>query len=171
MQKTINGYFWPYRIDDMGNVEREKTPGKWVPIKPFIKRRDKKQGAYGRLCVRMKDVDGKWHNVFVKNLVVDAFLGGRKPGEHYGHRNGFIQDCSVYNLVKVTEKEVGEKTGGASRRAVEKVDKRGRVVALYSSVTEAAEKNYMSRKAIWMRCTKRVRNPYSLDGHTYRYER
>lgn len=169
MWKEIDGYFWPYRINDMGEVQRQTRLDEWTPIKSFLVRH-KKGYSYGRLCVRMKFADGKWANVFVKNLMIDAFFGGRKDGDMYTFRNGMSSDCSRYNLVRTNEKKVGEKTGGASRRAVEKVDKRGRVVALYSSVTEAAEENYISRKSIWMRCTNRVRNPYLLDGYTYRYE-
>lgn len=170
MWKPINGYFYPYRINDMGEVEREKNPGEWIPVNSFVKRDKDHKGGSGRLCIRVKLANGTWANAFVKNLMIDAFFGGKKPGDVYTHRNGAVSDCSIYNLVKSTEKEVAKRVGGASRRSVEKVDKRGRVVALYSSVTEAAEKNFMSRKSIWMRCTKRVRNPYLLDGYTYRYE-
>ena len=108
--------------------------------------------------------------MFVKGLMIDAFFGGRKDGEVYMHRNGSFQDCSVFNLVKTTEKDVGKKSGGASRKAVEKVDRDGNVVALYASTVEAAKANYISRKSIWMRCTNRVQDPYLLDGYNYRYE-
>ena len=166
MWKPINGYFWPYRINEMGDVERQIDDDEWVSIHPFITWNKHR----GRLFVRRKSADGKWLNVVVKNLMIDAFFGGRKPGDMYAHRNGMISDCSVYNLVKTNLKKVGQTTGGGNRRAIEKVDKNGQVVALYSSVTEAAEKNFISRKAIWLRCKKRLKDPYMLDGCTYRYE-
>lgn len=170
MWKPINCYFWPYRINDMGEVQRLNHMDEWVPVNSFVKRDRDHKGGSGRLCIRVKLANGKWANVFVKNLMIDAFFGGKKPGVVYTHRNGAVSDCSVYNLVPSTEKEVAKRVGGASRRSVEKVDKQGRVVALYASVTEAAEKNFMHRKSIWMRCTNQVRNPYLLDGYTYRYE-
>ena len=170
MWKTIDGYFYNYRINELANIEREVAPNEWRPLKPFLQRENGRPNCRSRLCVRFKTTDGKWKNVIVKNLMVDAFFGGRKPGEVYIHRNGSVQDCTVYNLVKGTQKDVGERTGGASRRSVEKVDKYGQVVALYPSTLEAAKANYMSRKAIWMRCTNKVRDPFKLNGYTYRYE-
>ena len=139
-------------------------------MNPCVQRDKQHNNGNGRLYIRMKTKDGKWKNVFVKSLMIDKFFGGYKGNEVYAHRNGFIQDCSVFNLVKTTRQEVGKKSGGSSRRSVEKVDRYGNVVALYASTAEAAKANYISRKSIWMRCTNQVKDPYLLDGHTYRYE-
>lgn len=169
--KTIDGYFWRYRINDMARVEREKKPGEWIPVKPFIYRDKKHHNSSGRLAIRMKTVDGQWMNIFVKNLMIDAFFGGRKPGDVFIHRNGFFQDCSIYNLIRTTEQKVGERTGGAGRKSIEKIDSDGNVLDLYSSVTEAAEKNFVSRKFVSNRCGKRVKNPFALTGFSFRYEK
>lgn len=169
MWKMIDGYFSPYRIDEEANVERLHADGKWFRLSPYMLRNKGK--GYSRLCVRMQKTDGKYLNVKVKRLMVDAFFGGKKPGVVYGHRNGMSGDCSVYNLYPTTKKTIGKKSGGSERRSVEKIDREGNVIALYSSVTEAAQKNYLCRKSVWVRCAGRLKgDPFALDGYNYRYE-
>ena len=168
MWKPIDGYFWPYRIYEEAEVQRQIGPDEWRPLSHSISRDTGHE--YGRVFVRMRLADGKYKNVFVKGLMVDAFMGGKRPGQVVIFKNGMMTDCALVNLAFSTRKKIGEQTGGASRRSVEKVDRDGNVVGLYSSVSEAAEKNYISRKSIWMRCTHQVRDPYALDGYDYRYE-
>ena len=59
MWKSIDGYFYPYRIDEMGNVERESKPGVWTPLKPFVQRDRQHDNGHGRICIRMKTPEGK----------------------------------------------------------------------------------------------------------------
>lgn len=168
MWKPIDGYFWPYRINEEGEVQRLTDSGEWSPIKACLSRT---QGhPYGRLVVNMKRPDGKFRNTFVKTLMIDAFLGGKKPGVCYILKNGMQTDCSLNNIGMTTPTQVGKVHGGGLRKAVEKVDRDGNVVELYPSVIEASRKNYISRKSILIRCQNKVRDPYSLDGYTYRYE-
>lgn len=169
MWKTIDGYYWPYRIDEEAHVERQRESGEWTPLSSFISRTN--GGGYGRLCVRLRMPDGRYKNVFVKNLMVVTFMGGRRPGTVVGLRNGMIGDCSLNNLYFTTQKQISSKTGGASRRPIEKVDREGNVVGLYASMVEAAQKNYISRKSVWVRCKNRLQDPFALDGFNYRYER
>lgn len=172
MWKNIDGYFWPYRIDDEANIEwLNPKNGKWIRLKPVIEQKKKGNGVYGRLAVWMKRKDGRFKRVYVKSLVIDAFFGGKKEGVVYSFKNGFFQDCSIYNLYPTTQTKVNERYGGGLRKSVEKIDKYGNVLDLYASVTEAAEANYVSRTFVINRCRKKVKNPFSLTDFSFRYER
>ena len=164
MWVDIPGYKWPYRIDSEGTVEKQMPNGSWVRLKPYISGRT-------RACVKMRTVDNKKVDVPVVWLMADAFMQGRKPGMCIVHKNGSKLDCGFENLQYATRPQCGKMSGSNRRRPVFKVDRAGRVVAVYRSVTEAARKNYLSKTAVWHRCTGRVHDPYSLDGYNYRYER
>lgn len=168
MWKQIDGYFWPYRINEEGEVQRLTDSGKWTPIKAFLSRN--KSHPHGRLVVNLKKTDGRFQNTLVKKLMVDAFLGGGKPGVCYILKNDMLADCSLNNIAISTPEQVGKKNGGGRRRSIEKVDRDGNVVELYSSITEASRKNYISQKSILIRCQNKIQDPYRLDGFTYRYE-
>lgn len=169
--KPLNGYFWPYRIDEDANVEwlNPKTD-EWVRLKPFMVR-TKQGGSYGHLCVRIKTAEGRFKNVYVKSLMIDAFFGGKKEGYVFKFKNGSITDCALCNLERVPQGEFYKETGGGLRRSVEKIDKHGNVLELYSSVTEAAEKNFMTRRCVSDRCRNRIKKPFATDGFSFRYER
>lgn len=167
--KPIDGYFWPYRINEEAVVQRQVGPDEWVTLTCFITK--DKANKNKRLRVRMRLTDGKYTNVLVKNLMVDAFMGGRKPGRLVTFKNGMVSDCALVNLMYTTPEEVGRRYGGGLRRSVEKIDKRGRVIELYASVSEAARKNFMSTKAIQGRCLNKVKDPFALNGYSFRYER
>lgn len=170
MWKPINGYFHPYRINEEAEVEwlNPKTD-EWVRIKPFMVR-GKRDISYGHLCVRMKTESGRFKNVHLKTLVIDAFFGGKKDGVVYGFKNGSITDCAIYNLYPTTQEEVSGRAGGHLRRSIEKIDRQGNVLDLYSSITEASKKNFMSRKSVTIRCQNKVKDPFELTGFSFRYE-
>lgn len=165
--RLIPGYFYQYRINELGQIEKLLDSGKWYRLKPFIKR--DRYHTNGKLQMRMRLENGRYSNISVKNLMIDTFLGGRKPGVVYGLRNGSTTDCSVYNIYPSTLHDVLKRTGGINRRAVEKVDRDGNVLELYASVSEAADKNYIARKSILARCKNRMKDPY-INGYTFRYE-
>ena len=167
--RRIDGYFWPYRINEDAVVERQLDNGSWRRLNPYIVR--DKGKTYGRLVIKMKRSDGRYLQQSIKNLMADAFLGGRRPGTVIGMRTPFIMDCSLSNLYITTQSDIGKRNGGPNHRSVEKVDRDGNVVALYSSVREAAKKNYMSRRAVARRCNCTIKgDPFLLDGFNYRYE-
>ena len=171
MWKMLDGYFWPYRINEDAQIEKLWPSGEWRPVKPYIMREGRGAYAQGILAVHLKLADGTRRNVMVKHLMADAFLGGRKPGDAYTHRNGCISDCSLGNIVKTTQSSMGKLHGGGMRKSVEKIDRDGNVLDLYSSVTEAAKKNYVSRKVVYYRCTDKIEgDPFSLLGYSFRYE-
>jgi len=170
MWKQIDGYRYPYRINEEAVVQRQLKDGSWQTLGAYFQGG---RGAAGRLAVRMTRAPKQYETRFVVDLMVDAFLGGmRPPGKVLTHRNGMRADCSLENLVWTTPSAIGKRYGGSNRRSVEKVDRRGHVVALYRSISEAAECEHCHRKAIIMRCRNQLHtNPFLLTGYTYRYER
>ena len=54
-------------------------------------------------------------------------------------------------------------------RAVEKIDRQGRVIARYSSMKEAAEANYLCQPSVADRCYGRIKKCWDADGCTYRF--
>ena len=164
MWVDIPGYRWPYRIDDEGTVEKQLPNATWVKLNPYLTGRD-------RVCVKMRTAENKKVDVPVVWLMADAFMQGRIPGMCIVHKNGSKFDCSLRNLRYMTHAQCGKLSGSNRRKPVLKLDKSGEVVAIYKSVTEAANKNYLSKTAVWHRCTGKVKNPYDLDGYNYKYER
>lgn len=162
--RLIEGFYWPYRINIKAEIERQLDSGRWRPVKSYNDRRTR------RLMVHMKRANGVFTSIPVKQLMRDVFMGGERPEKVVSFRNEMYTDCSLENLYFTTRTAVAKRTAGGGRRSVEKVDRDGNVVDLYASVSEAARKNYTSRKAIWFRCTHRAKDPFSLDGFNYRYE-
>lgn len=161
---SISGYLWPYRINDEGTVEKQLSNGTWTRLKPYLAGRN-------RICVKMRTADNRKIDVPVVWLMADAFMQGRQPGLCIVHKNGSKFDCSRNNLQYMTHAECGKISGDNRRRPVLKVDRHGNVVGVYRSVTEAASRNFISKTAVWHRCAGKVKDPYGLDGYSYKYER
>lgn len=160
---AIEGYRWPYRINRKGCVQKQMEDGSWYTLKPYTSGRS-------RVAVKLRSIDNRKIDVPLVWLMADAFMGGRRPGYGIVHRNGAKFDCELENLKFVPLKECGRLSCRSRRRAVEKVDRSGRVVAIYASAREAARKNFISQNSIWARCNGKVKDPFRLDGHDYRYE-
>ena len=163
MWKEIYGYKYPYKISDMADIIKfDPLVEKWVRISTFRN--------WNRLYVTLAGLDGKRHSVAVSNLMANAFMGGKKPGECITYKNGSRMDCCLYNLKKMSKIDACKKSRYAKRRSVCKVDQDGNVVEVYSSLVEAAEKNFISYGAIQNRLYGKIKDPYRLDGFNYVYE-
>ena len=162
--KEIPGYRFRYRINDEAVVQKQMDDGSWFALKPYISGRN-------RAAVKMRTADNRKVDVPVVWLMADAFMGGRKPGTAIIHKNSSKLDCSLGNLKMIPRKECGKLSCRSRRKAVMKLDREGNVVAIYASGREAAEKNFISQNSIWARCMGKVKDPYRLDGHDYRYEK
>ena len=161
--RAIEGYRWPYRINEDGVVQKFYR-NKWVTMMPRFKPK------YGRVLVTMQTPDGKALDVPVVWLMADAFLGGRRPGHCITYRDGLRTNPSRWNLIFVTRAELLKRCGGIRRKAVLKIDRDGEVVEIYRSATEAAKANFMSRSAICLKCEGKVKDPRRTDGYDYKYE-
>lgn len=161
MWKLVEGFGGRYRVSDTGIVQHLSKRGKWQEVKPFLNYQAK---------VHMFREDGTRTVRPVARLVAELWMGGIPEGYCVIHRNGSKFDNDVTNLKIVPRGEACQLSAGSKRRSVEKVDKKGNVVAVYRSVTEAAKKNYMTQSAVSGRCLGTVKNPWKYDDYTYRFE-
>lgn len=170
--KDIPNYDGWYQINDEGDV-RSWRGGRWGRLnKPrllrsFLRGRGKKSRAR---YVKLTDPFGVSKDVKVLSIMVDVWLGGCPEGMVPYHRNGDLNDNYIGNIGFATPKDLGMMTGGQSKRkAVFKVAPDGEVAAVYLSAREAARQNHMSYQTVLDRCNRRVKNPFALDGHDYRF--
>lgn len=174
--RDIPGYDGAYQISRMGDVRSWRWRGR-CSKKPHLLTQYKRQPRgnghrSNRYYVKLTTPDGKAREVAVIGIMVDVWLGGRPPGMVAYHRNGDLADNCLHNIAFATPKELGTKTGAqSSRRPVAKVDKSGEVVSVYPSARAAARANHMSYQTVLDRCNGKVKNPYALDGHDYRFEK
>lgn len=169
--KEISGYYYRYRISDWGIVQRYyPNRHEWVTKKAAL--RGHVIGSR-RLAVKLVVEPMKYKEVYVVDLMAEAFMGGRAahPNMVITHKNGCKTDCSYKNLMWITKQDLGRMCGKKNGHSVEKIDKEGNVVHLYRSVTECCEKEYMSRRTLWRILSGVTKNPYALTGYTYRYEK
>lgn len=122
--------------------------------------------------MKLTDADGKGTDAKVLSLMVDTWMGGKRPGLVPYHKNGDLKD----NWVGTSDLPPGRSWGGRPGRApagkpVVKVDPEGEIVAVYSSARAAAKANHMSYQTVLDRCNGKVKKPFALDGHTYQFER
>ena len=89
------------------------------------------------------------------------------------HERGLDQLMLIYtNIGFIEPRKLGQLTGAkAGRQPVAKVNEDGEVVAIYPSARKAAKANHMSYQAVIDRCHGKIKKPFALDGHTYRYEK
>lgn len=161
--KSIDGYLYPYRVNDQGVVQKREESGKWVTLTP-------KTNEGGTARVRLRKKDNSPRDIYLARLVWLMFKGPIPPGKVVGIRNGLKMDCAIENLFLTTRKERGHTTRSGNCRPVMKIDRAGNVVAFYRSAAEAARANYVSETQMRHHCLGRVKDVYSLDGYAYRYE-
>lgn len=160
--KLIEGYRWPYRVSDQGEVQKQLPSGEWKTLKPYP--------YSGKWRVQMWLDEKNWKRVQVPKLVADAFMGGTPPGMCRVHKNGLKHDNAVENIVFMPRAKAGTMHRPGNSRPVLKVDRSGNVVAVYQSTVEAARENHISQQAICKRCLGLIDYPYRLDGYNYIYE-
>lgn len=175
--RDVPGYDGAYQISWYGQVRTWRWRGAHFRKEPKLLTPHKRKCKSGRnksnrLYVKLTDANGRSKDVALIRLVVDTWLGGYPPGKVAYHKNGNTRDFSVGNIAFISNKELGKATGAKSRRmTVEKVTEDGTVVEVYSSARTAAKANHMSYQAVLDRCNGKVKKPFALDGHTYRFEK
>lgn len=172
--RKIPGFGGMYEISDMGDVRswrwRRRRRAKAPHLLTTYMR--KSGGRESGPFVKLTDENGSARDVSVMGLMVQAWLGGNRPGLIPYHKNGNRRDNWAGNIAFASRRELGKKTGAASGRIpVVKVTPEGEIVAAYSSARAAAAENHMSYQTVLDRCHGRVKNPFALDGHTYRFDR
>lgn len=163
------GYKYPYRLWDNGTVERYWARKGWKKLKPFLQRAGGKPGS-GRLTVTLVMANGKNKKFHIALEVARNFIGPVPPGHKVLHKNGCKTDCAVSNLMYATQSTIGKIHGGYSRKPVVTVDRHGRILDVYPSVSIAAKKCHVSRNAIYNRIRGRIKNPFDLTGYSFMFE-
>lgn len=174
--REIPGWGGAYEISDMGDVRSWRWRGQRRAERPHLLRpfmRKRGAGPSGRgLFVKLTDENGVSRDASVLGLMVEAWLGGKRPGQVPYHKNGDLHDNWVGNIGFTSRRELGRKTGAnAARIPVVKVTPAGEIVAVYSSARAAARANHMSYQTVLDRCNGKVKKPFALDGHAYRFEK
>lgn len=157
MWRRIEGYKYPYRINEQGEVQWFRW-GRWMPMKIHLENRAE---------VRLRGLDGKQKRVGVFRLLDECFCGGyaRKNGLCVGPKNGVKMDCTLENMAYRTQSEIGKRTMERTmRKTVIRYDRNGETV-VYRSVKEAARKNGMAPSTLKSRMHHGV-----LDPRGYRFE-
>ena len=155
---------WMYRyvISETGLVRKLQPNGRWVDIAAALTDRN----MYAACLVT---VDGKRKAISVSRLVWSSFVGEIPPGNIIQHKVNMATDCSLANLECVPRRKQRKNTG--ARRAVVRIDRCGRVTALYNSVTEAARHNYLSRAAVSAACNGEMPREFSYRDFSFRFDK
>lgn len=162
--RKIEGYLYNYQINDLGQMRKVNPDGSIIELHPH---KNKETGIYS---ISLRVAKNKRKHVAVKYLMDEVFFDSyaKKHGLSITHKNGIQTDCSAYNLLFITPSQLGKRYKNAKKR-VAKVDRRGRVIEFYSSCAEAAKKNFISPTAVYHRVNNLIKNPYKLDGYTYKF--
>ena len=172
--RPVPGFGGMYEISDMGAVRSWRWRGSRKVKSPHLLTAFvRKRGANGRgLFVKLTDESGTGRDVSLMGLMVDVWLGGKRPGLVPYHKNGDLADNWVGNIAFASRRELGKRTGAsAARIPVAKVTPEGEIVEVYPSARAAARENHMSYQTVLDRCNGKVKKPFALDGHTYQFER
>lgn len=161
--KLIAGTWrWPYRVSDQGVVQKQLPDGTWQTIKAYP--------YSGQWRIQLWVDEKSWKRIQVSKLVVDAFLGGTPHGMLRVHKNGMKHDNAVENIIFMPRSKAATRHRPGNSRPVAKVDRKGNVIAIYRSESEAARANHISQQAIAKRCKGKIADPYRLDGFNYIFE-
>ena len=164
--KNIPGYDGKYQADINGNVRHVYASGKTRLLNPYHKKTNKNS----RLVIKLTK-NRKAKEVALLQIMAKTFLG--VPPEDYVpyHKNGCKSDNYIQNIAYISRKELGKRTGKASRRQpVAKINSSGEIVETYASAREAARKNFMNRQTIADRCNGKCKRAFASDGYEYAWE-
>ena len=175
--RDIPGYDGAYQISWEGQVRTWRWRGDHFLKEPkvlaqYIRKPRGKARRSARRYVKLTDPSGRVKEVAVIRLMVEVWFGGYPPGKVAYHKNGDTTDHCYTNIGFIEPRKLGQLTGAkAKRQPVAKVNEAGEVVDIYPSARKAAKANHMSYQAVIDRCHGKIKKPFALDGHTYRYEK
>lgn len=175
--RDIPGYDGAYQISWEGQVRTWRWRGDHFLKEPrllvqYIRKPRGKARRSARRYVKLTDPSGRAKEVAVIRLMVEVWFGGYPPGKVAYHKNGDTTDHCYTNIGFIEPRKLGQLTGAkAKRQPVAMVNEAGEVVAIYPSARKAAKANHMSYQAVIDRCHGKIKKPFALDGHTYRYEK
>lgn len=135
-----------YMVSNYGRVQHF-IYGKFRYMLPIIKRGTR---------IRVVKLSNNYSsNISVTKLIGICFLGELEEGYYYTKKNHLIKEDNLSNVEKITKKEHHKRCGRLRRKAVEVIHVETGVRNEYSSVTEAAAKEYMHQSNL---------SKYLIDG-------
>lgn len=162
--KAVPGFIGKYQISTMGKVRRVFPSGKTRELHPYLNRKDE-------LVIHLTDALGKTKEYHFLSLVAVTFLGPSPANCVPYHINGCKSENNIRNIAYISRKELGKRTGAASRRQpVAKLNKDGEVVDVYSSAREAARQNFMSYQTVMDYCNGKRKGAFAPDGFAYAWD-
>lgn len=166
--RDIPGYDGKYQVNRIADVRRVFPSGL---VRDMTAYRKSGRKFRQRLFVKLTK-DGKSTEVPLLTIMAMAWYGTWPESKVPYHINRNIWDNRLENIGFIDRVSLGRLTGHMSskRKTVFKVDRDGRDVEVYRSAREAAKANHMSYQTVLDRCNGKVKNPYALDGFTYRFE-
>lgn len=166
--RNIPGYGGKYRASRAGDIQRVLPGGLVRDMTPY---RKKSRVLRNRLFVKLT-MNGKSKEVPVLKIMAETWHGNKDKNLVPYHKNGIVTNNHADNIGFTSRSELGKMTGHMAnkRKCVFKVDENGNEVEVYRSAREAARQNNMSYQAVLDRCHNKVKNPFALDGFTYRFE-
>lgn len=172
--RDVPGYNGKYRVSRNADVQRVFPSGLVRSMTPYRKQyKTRRRGLFVKLTA-----GGRSKEVPVLRIMAEAWHGeewrvSRDEGLVPYHKNGIVTDDRDDNIGFISRRELGRLTGHRTdkRRCVFKVSQEGEEVEVYRSAREAARENNMSYQTVLDRCHGKVKNPFALDGYTYRFEK
>lgn len=170
--RDIPGYDGKYQANRLGEIRRTFPSGVVRGMTPYRKSGQQHQKILrSRLFVKLTK-DGHSKEVPLLQIMAATWHGETPKGKVPYHINDIVTDNRAANIGFIDRRSLGQKTGHMSgkRKTVFKVNQNGEDVEVYRSAREAARANHMSYQTVLDRCNGKVKNPYALDGYTYRFE-
>lgn len=166
--RNIPGYGGKYRASRAGDIQRVFPSGLVQDMTPY---RKQSKVLRNRQFVKLT-INGKSKEVAMLKIMAETWHDNKDKNFVPYHKDGIVTNNHADNIGFISRSELGKMTGHMSgkRKCVLKVDKDGNEVEVYRSAREAAKKNNMSYQTVLDRCHNRVKNPFALDGFTYRFE-
>lgn len=167
--RDIPGYDGKYQINRIGEVRRKYESGLVRDMSSYKK--SGKQFRQRQFVKLTKNGKGS-KDVSVLQIMAKTWFRQQDENKVPYHKNHIVTDNRVENIGFIDRSKLGKETGHMSgkRKTVFKVNRAGEDVEVYRSAREAARKNNMSYQTVLDRCNGKVKNPYALDGYTYRFE-
>lgn len=169
--REIPGYDGMYEINRQGEVRTWRWRKDHRAKNPRLLTAYMRKRGGQRRYVKLTDANGNTSEPTVIALMVETWCGGKRNGIVAYHKNGDLSDNALHNIGFTTREKLGKMTGAKARRKpVVKIDRSGEIIAVYSSARAAGKANHMSYQTVIDRCNRKVKKPFALDGHDYRYE-
>ncbi|MGX8705588.1 MAG: NUMOD4 domain-containing protein [bacterium] len=164
--RDVPGYDGKYQASTEGNIRRKLEDGTTEPVTIYDNRCYRKN----YFTVNLTRPDGRRQERHVLRVVAETWFPDQLQGRKAAHRNGLKSDNSVWNVVWMTRKAIGQRLGGQYGRKPVLHYRDGKFVELYPSIIAASLATGYSIPTITSRCNGVMKAPCK-DGSTFTWDR